>query len=155
MGMVKENSIALSFLITILLFGSCNRVNDCLGISFPRHKISQALKQTVVSEDSVYVIDLQTLFEERIDSVFYFNGLLLSSEIAEITGLPAVERGAVRTLQDTQSRIILFSAGEVFYYESFRISLCFIKPEKTNRAKYSTLVMATTYNNEEFVLEPL
>ena len=155
MSMVKGNGITIALLATILICGSCARTQDYLGTSFPHNKISRALKQVAVSEDSVFVFDLQSLFEERIDSVFYLNGLLLSSEIAEITGLSARERGATTTLLDNQSRIILFSAGQVMYYETFSMSFCLITPNKSNRTEYSTIAIGKKYSKKEFEIGPL
>ena len=155
MSMVKGNSITIALLATILICGSCARTQDCLGTSFPHNKISRALKQVAVSEDSVFVFDLQSLFEERIDSVFYLNGLLLSSEIAEITGLTAREREATTTLLDNQSRIILFSAGQVMYYETFSMSFCLITPNKSNRTEYGTIAIGKKYSKKEFEIGPL
>ena len=151
-----KGSIRIFILLGILIISSSceNRMQNFFVSYSPRHKISKALKQTIASEDSIYTLDLQSLYEDKIDSIFYFNGLLFSSEIAEITGLPQKERGATSTLLDTQSRIILFSTGRVLHYETFSIYFCFMNPQKTACARCDTNVDIVKYSDRELKLDP-
>lgn len=93
--------------------------------AFPDIQCRGSEKKTDVSDGSNYSFDLQSLFQEKIDSVFYFNGPRFSDEISSIIGYPGGECGATSTLQDTQSRIIIFSDGQISYFENFRITFCF------------------------------
>lgn len=149
-----REKIIISLLLSIgllLVLSSCDitRRKCCSG-----HTVSRKLKRTAVSDGSNYSFDLQSLFQEKIDSVFYFNGPRFSDEIASIIGCPGGECGPTSTLQDTQSRIIVFCDGHISYYENFRIVFCIIDSDKIECARFNTIVDVHKYGKNEYRINP-
>lgn len=145
-----REKIIINLLLSIgflLVLSSCD-------ISFSRHTVSRKLKRTANSNGNNYALDLQSLFKERIDSIFYFNGPRFSDEIASIIGYAGGECGAISTLQDTQSRIILFSDGQIFYFETFSIGFCFMDSDKTECARINTIIDVHKYGKNEYKIKP-
>lgn len=149
-----REKIIISILLSIgllLVLSSCDIPwREC----FSGHTVSRKLKKTDVSDGSNYSFDLQSLFQEKIDSVFYFNGPRFSDEISSIIGYPGGECGATSTLQDTQSRIIIFSDGQISYFENFRITFCFMDSDKIECARFNTIVDVNKYDKNEYRINP-
>ena len=147
------------YLLTVLLFVSCEEVVDyqcnlSCNLFFKKRKIEKILKQSATSADKIYTIDLQFLFTEEIDRIFYCNGPLSASDIMSLTDWQDCMKCPVSTLQDNQSRIIIFSRNQVLYFETFNIKHCYIQVSNGHFLTNNTILSVRKYNKNEYEITP-
>lgn len=121
----KKNSIVTFVLFSIIAcsVSTCAlRISKGLWIWTQPDYIKKCIDLTCLNEGDKFTLNLESMFGVTIDSVFVFiSGPIPSSSISSLIGVP-YHQGLFSTIQDTQSRMILFSHGAIIHEESFDIS---------------------------------
>lgn len=158
MGKRSNGFVAI---FALILITGCKSITDfhCLissRFSMSRREISKIIKQSVVSVDTPHTLDLNSIFLQDIDSVFYCNGPMSSSEIIRITNWRGVVDCSMSSVQDNQSRIILFSNGKTCYYESFDIpNYFFIIPVNSYVITQETIIEVNKNKRGQYQIIPM